>query len=127
MYNASIFLHSLLRWVILLLSLIAIFRSYAGMSGGKPFTAGDKKIGLFLMISAHIELLIGLYQWITGPMGLQNIRNMGMDAVMKDPASRFYAVEHITGMLIAVVLITIGHSRSKKAATSEGKHKAIAD
>lgn len=123
MYNASLVLHSLLRWVILLLALIAIFRSSAGMGGGKPFTATDKKIGLFLMISAHIELLIGLYQWITGPLGLQNIRNMGMSAVMKDPAFRFYAVEHITGMIIAIVLITIGRRASKMAIPDPAKHK----
>ena len=123
MYNALLFLHSLLRWVILLLALIAIFRSYAGMSGGKPFTAGDKKIGLFLMISAHSTLLIGLYQWITGPWGLQNIRNMGMEAVMKDPVYRFYAVEHMTVMIIGIVLITIGKKASKMAIPDQAKHK----
>ena len=29
-------------------------------------------------------------------------------------------------MVIAIVLITIGHSKSKKAATPEGKHKVVA-
>jgi hypothetical protein len=123
MYNVLLFLHSLLRWVILLLALIAIYRSYAGMSGGKPFTAGDKKVGLFLMIAAHITLLIGLYQWIVGPLGLQNIRNMGMGAVMKHPIYRFYAVEHLTGMIIAIVLITIGRRVSKTMIPDKAKHK----
>jgi hypothetical protein len=123
MYTVLLFLHSALRWVILLLALIAIYRSYAGMKGGKPFNAADKKIGLFLLISAHTTLLIGLYQWLTGPWGLKNIQNMGMAAVMKDPVYRFYGVEHMTGMIVAIVLITIGRGVSKKAIPDIAKHK----
>ena len=123
MYNALLFLHSLLRWIILLLAIIAIYRSYSGMKASKPFTATDKKIGLFLLISAHSTLLIGLYQWITGPWGLKNIENMGMAGVMKDPVFRFYAVEHMTGMILAIVLITIGRGVSKKDIPDVTKHK----
>jgi hypothetical protein len=123
MYTLLLFLHSALRWIILLLALIAIYRSYIGMRGPKPFTAADKKIGLFLLISAHTTLLIGLYQWITGPWGLKNIQNMGMAAVMKDPVFRFYGVEHLTGMIIAVALITVGRGVSKKAIPDGAKHK----
>ncbi|HWK06630.1 MAG TPA: hypothetical protein VNS58_23505 [Puia sp.] len=123
MYTGFLHLHSFLRWVILLLALIAIYKSYAGMTAGKPFTAGDKKTGLFLMIAAHTELLIGLVQWIVGPWGLKNIENMGFGAVMKDPVARFYAVEHLAGMIIAIVLITIGRGVSKKNIPDGVKHK----
>jgi len=112
-----------MRWVILLLALIAIYRSYTGMKTGRPFTDTDKKIGLFLMISAHTTLLIGLYQWIVGPWGLQNILNSGMAAVMKDPVYRFYGVEHLTGMIIAIALITVGRGVSKKNIPDTLKHK----
>ena len=54
MYTGLLHLHSFLRWVILILALIAIFRSYRGMTAGRPFTEGDKKTGLFLMIAAQI-------------------------------------------------------------------------
>ena len=123
MYTALLFLHSLLRWFMLVLSIIAIYKSYTGMKGGKPFTAGDKKVGLFLMISAHTTLLIGLYQWLVGPWGLKNIENMGFGAVMKDDVARFYAVEHMTGMIIAIILITIGRGVSKKNIPDAAKHK----
>ena len=107
----------------LVLAIIAIYKSYTGMKGGKPFTAGDKKVGLFLMISAHTTLLIGLYQWLVGPWGLKNIENMGFGAVMKDDVARFYAVEHMTGMIIAIILITIGRGVSKKNIPDAAKHK----
>ena len=93
------------------------------MTAGKPFTATDKKTGLFLLIASHTTLLIGLYQWITGPLGLKNIQAMGFGAVMKDPVFRFYGVEHLTGMVIAVILITIGRGVSKKSIPDAAKHK----
>jgi hypothetical protein len=123
MYTGLLHLHSFLRWVIIVLALIAIYRNYTGMTAGKVFSAGDKKIGLFLMIAAHTTLLVGLYLWIAGPWGLANIRNLGFGDVMKDKVYRFYAIEHLTGMLIAIVLITIGRGAAKKNIPDLAKFK----
>ena len=122
-YNGLLHLHSLLRWVILILLVVAIVKSYAGMTAVKPFSAGDKKVGLFLMISAHTTLLVGLYLWFFGPWGVANIGNLGFGAVMKDRVLRYYAVEHTAGMLIAIVLITIGRGVAKKRIPDAVKYK----
>lgn len=122
MYNGLLHLHNLLRWVILVLIIIAIFRHLSGMNSKRAVNAGDKKIDLFLMISAHITLVIGLYQWITGPWGLKLIQSVGMGEVMKNSGYRQIAVEHITGMIIAIVLITVGRGAVKRA-TSAAAHK----
>ena len=45
---------------------------------------------------------------------------------MKDATARYWTVEHISMMIIAMILVTIGHSKSKKAVLPEAKHKAIA-
>ena len=123
MYNSILYLHSILRWVIIVLAVVVIFRSLAGMMAGKPFGAGDKRTGLFLMISAHLTLLVGLYLWLFGPLGLANIRNLGFGEVMKDRPYRFFAVEHLFGMLIAIALITVGRGVSKKNIPDRVKHK----
>lgn len=123
MYNGLVDLHNLLRWVILILIVVAIITAISGMSGSKPFTNGDRRIGLFLMISTHINFLIGLYQWFAGSWGLQPIRQLGMDVVMKSPVYRYWAIEHLVGMLIAVVLITVGRGVGKKALSDRLKHK----
>ncbi|MBY0479804.1 MAG: hypothetical protein K2Q21_00510 [Chitinophagaceae bacterium] len=124
MYQGLLHLHSLLRWIILVLLVVNIVRHFASVN--KPFTASDKKLGLFLMIAAHSTLLLGLYQWFTGPWGLMNILDKGMGVVMKDSAQRFWAVEHLTGMIIAIVLITIGKGVAKKDLTDAVKHKRSA-
>lgn len=122
MYTGLLHLHSLLRWVILLLLLVALFKSMADIR--KPFTSGHRRIGLFLMITADIMLLIGLYQWAFGKTwGLISLKTRGFGEVMKDPVARFFAVEHITGMLIAIIMIHIGYSYAKKNIPDPVKHR----
>jgi uncharacterized membrane protein len=122
MYQGLLHLHNLGRWVVLILLLVAIFKSLGGMTGNRPFTNGDKKVGLFLMISAHIMLLVGLYQWFAGPFGLASIQANGMKAVMQNSAQRFWAVEHMVGMIVGIVLITIGRGSAKKNISDKAKH-----
>jgi hypothetical protein len=116
-------IHNLLRWVLLILLVIAIINAFSGMNSNRPFTKSDKTIGLFLMISAHLNLLIGLYLWFAGNSGLNLIKALGFGGVMKDSAARFYAVEHLVGMLIAIILITVGRGVSKKNYIDRTKHK----
>ena len=112
MYNGLLHLHNLMRWVILLLLVINIINLLS--SPTKTLGPKDKRLGLFLVISAHITLLVGLYQYFFGKMGFRLIQESGMAQVMKVPALRFWAVEHTTGMLIAIILITVANSVLKK-------------
>jgi L-asparagine transporter-like permease len=45
---------------------------------------------------------------------------------MSDPVVRFWAVEHMSGMLIGIILITIGRARGKRKDTDLAKHKTFA-
>ena len=121
METGLLHLHSFLRWVILLLLLVAILRSAMNING--IFTSGDRKIGLFLMITCDIMLLIGLYQWFTGPWGMKAIESNGMKGAMADAGTRFFAVEHFVGMLLAIILVHIGKSWAKKQVPDSTKHR----
>lgn len=122
MYNGLIHLHNFLRWVILFLLIVAIVRHFVGMTGKKPFTNGDKKVDLFLMIATHVQFLLGLVQWFIGDFGLNLARN-GMGEVMKNSVFRFWVVEHPVGMLLSVIFITIGRGVVKKNIPDPSKHK----
>lgn len=121
MYEYLLIAHNWLRWIIFIFLLINIFRHVSNTN--KPWEKADNSLGSFLMIAAHITLLIGLYQWAVGPWGLQLIQQNGMGVVMKNKAMRFWAIEHITGMLIAIVLITIGKGVGRKAIPDKTKHR----
>lgn len=109
--------HSGWRYVVLVLLLVALIQALTGWSGSRTYTDGNRKLNLFTLISAHVQLLFGLVLYFLSPL-------------TKLPASeaigRYWKMEHISVMILAVILITIGNSRSKKAAGDAGKHKAIA-
>ncbi|ULQ57257.1 hypothetical protein KJS94_03465 [Flavihumibacter rivuli] len=123
MYNGLLHLHNLMRWVILVLLVVAILRHLTGMNKRTAYTATDRKVDLFLMISAHITLLVGLYQWFAGSLGLKLIQASGMGGVMKDSAQRYWAVEHMVGMIVVIILITIGRAKGKPASAGAAEHK----
>jgi hypothetical protein len=98
-------LHSLLRWVILLLLLVTLFQAFSK-------SAGLKKTILWLMISAHIMLVVGLYQLIAGRYGIITGLPEGV-VLMKDKFWRFFWIEHPLMMFIAIMLITIARGKAQ--------------
>jgi hypothetical protein len=48
-------------------------------------------------------------------LGFKAIQTAGMKTVMGDSVSRFWGMEHAFTMIIAIILITIGHIRYKKS------------
>jgi len=112
-------LHSGFRYIVVVLVIVAALLALLGLTGKKPYTEGNRKLNLFAMISVHTQLLIGIVLYFVSPF-VQFTKD-----TMKNPATRYFTVEHWVMMIIAIVLITIGHAKSKKAATPEEKHKAI--
>lgn len=114
--------HSIFRWIVLLLLLIAIFNSL--VAGNRPFIRTDARTGSILTIFADLMLLIGLALWYFNANGFQAFKNSGFSEVMKgDEATRFFAFEHPVGMLIAIILLHIGKAQGKRAISDKSKHR----
>lgn len=109
--------HSGLRWVVLVLLLAAIVNAFSKWRGRKPFTEGDRKLGLFTFISTHIQLLVGLVLYFMSP----NV--VFAASSMKEPQLRFFLVEHIALMVLAIAVISIGYSRAKRALEDSQKFR----
>ena len=121
LYNILLHVHSVGRWIILLLLLIAIFNSL--VAGGRPFIKSDNRTGLLLTIFVDLMLLIGLALWYFSPLGYPAIeKSGGMDVVMKDPVYRFFVIEHFAGMLLAIILIHVGKTQAKRRISDRAKH-----
>jgi uncharacterized membrane protein len=108
--------HSGLRWVAIILLLLAIVNAFTS----KTFEKKHKMINLFTMITLHTQLIIGLIQYF-----ITSGKVKFFDGWMKEAAYRFYGMEHLLGMLIAIVLITVGYSKSKRGTTDAEKFKSI--
>jgi hypothetical protein len=119
MYNGLLITHSYLRYIILILLLVVIIASLVGVVNKRPYTASDNKLGLFLFISTHLQLLLGLILFFVSPVVQFSA------SAMKDPTTRYWLVEHNTAMLIAIIFITLARTTSKKMADSNAKHKRM--
>ena len=112
--------HSGLRWVVLVLMILAIIKAFKGAKNNSEYLKGDDKIFLFAMIAFHTQVLLGLILYFGN--GWYQIDG----EVMANPATRFFAVEHSIGMLVGMALVTIGRVKSKKIEDVQGKYKKIA-
>src|SRR3954462_13812780 len=124
MLTGLLHVHSLLRYILLIFILISIFKSFSGWFGKKPYLPGDKKVALFTLISAHLQLVVGLILYFVSPTVKMGLSDIG--SAMKDPGLRFWTVEHISMMLIAIIFITLVYSLAKRGKDDETKHKRIA-
>jgi membrane protein DedA with SNARE-associated domain len=108
--------HSGLRWVVLALMIYAIFNALRK----KDFYAkSDRLLNMFAMVSLHIQLVIGLILYFT------SAKVSFVEGWMKNQLLRFYGMEHISLMIIAIILVTIGHAKAKRASEAAKKHKTI--
>lgn len=112
-------LHSLNRFVLLALLLVVLYKSLTGWLNKSAYTNADDKLSLALFISTHTQLLLGIILYFVSPIVIFS------GASMKDPIARYWLVEHLTGMLIAIVLITMARITAKKLTDSTAKHKRL--
>jgi hypothetical protein len=124
MYPLAILLHSLLRWVVLVFGILAVVRAIGGR-GGRPWTRQDDTISKWFLMAFDIQFLIGilLYVWLS-PITQVVFADFG--GAMRNAGLRFWAVEHVAGMVIAAALVHIGRTKIRKATTDSRKHRLAA-
>lgn len=121
MYNIIKSAHSYFAYVAFIAIVIALIIAVLSVIKSKPLTTSNLKTSMFAMIACHIQLLFGLYLYIVSPYGLKNLSG----DTMKDSFARLLAVEHPFINIIAIVLITIGFNKAKKAMASGTSNKKI--
>lgn len=114
-------LHSYWAYLVLTLLVIAVVNSFSGLTSKSTYKAKDRKIALFALIVAHIQLILGLGWYFMSPW-YHALKENGMG----DAETRLMAVEHPLVMIIAITLITIGFSKHKKKSDDGGKFKTLA-
>jgi len=117
MYPLLLLTHSFMRYFIVILLLIVIIRSLLGLINKSPFKRIEVKIALFLLICTHTQLILGLVLYFVS------------DAVQFGPETmktyRYWTVEHIFGMLVAITLITLAWTTAKRAPDDATKFKRL--
>lgn len=122
MYSGFLQLHDILRWLVLFTLVITLVEYFSGWLGKHSWKKIDNIVGIVFTSIMDVQLLTGLaLYFFFSP--LTKIAFSDMGAAMKNSDLRFYAVEHSSLMLIAVVLVHIGRAKSKKALFDVSKFK----
>ncbi len=113
--NGLVHAHSGLRWIVLALLVALVWQAWQKGRSGAEYTEADRKLNLYTLIAVHIQLLLGLALYFHSDK--VNFDSSSWSV----PVTRFFTLEHSLMMLIAIVLITIGYSKAKKAADSAAR------
>lgn len=125
MYTGLLHTHNMFRWLVLIVIVLAVVFAFIGWFNKRDWNKKDNTTGLILTIFMDIQFLVGiiLYAFVS-PLTKAAFSDFG--AAMKNSALRFYAVEHILLMVIALILVHIGRSKSKKVVAPWKKHRVAA-
>lgn len=105
-YVITLFVHSYLRWVVLVLGVLVFAKAVVTRQRGP----GDARLHRALIGVVDLQFLIGLALYVfLSPTTSVFFADPG--AAMKVPDLRFFGVEHITGMVLGLAVLHMGRPR----------------
>ncbi len=121
MYTGFKHLHSTLALLLLIVFALALVFHIIGLLTSTQYSKGHRVAALVGLIASHLQLLVGLVLYFISPLGVSNLSG----DTMKDSLGRLYALEHPLINVLAIVLITVGYSKAKKAPTDKQKFNSV--
>jgi heme A synthase len=122
MYTIVLILHSWIRWFALIAVFGVLFAAIRGKVQGSQSIAD--RWGLFAMLALDLQMLLGLLLYLVVSPNMAEIRAHFGEA-MQNPQLRFWAVEHLTAMIVAVVVAHVGRVLARKAKTTDSKRRRL--
>ena len=101
--------------------MVALCSSYHGWLARRPYGRSAHLANRTLFDVLSLQVLLGLILYALSPLVRIGLGELG--AAMGVKELRFFAVEHITGMLIAVTLVHVSSIRVRRAATDRAKFR----
>ena len=101
--------HSGIRWILILMFIFVLVKNH-----NNPVDDPRKKIDwpLYTLILFFLQIIIGLILYFIS-------HNVSFEAgFMKNPQLRFFTIEHITGMMLAFIIMLIGYIKSRRTLMS---------
>ena len=123
MYTFVLILHSWIRWIALVAGMGATMAAFNDRAQPAGLGRADRW-GLALMAALDLLMLLGLLLYLVLSPTMQAILQ-NFSGAMQDSKARFWAVEHISTMLVAVILVHVGRVLARKAATPDAKRTRL--
>ena len=125
LYSVVLFLHAWLRWIVVLLGLATTVASARARASARPFERFHGRLGLFFVAALDLQLTLGLllYLWLS-PITRAAFQDPGK--AMHFATSRFFLVEHVFSMVLALLCAHVGRVRMRRGKADADKHKIAA-
>jgi len=125
MYGLALLLHSLLRWAVLLTGVVAAARAITGWRSGRPWTLADDRAAVWFTMALDTQVLLGLLLYFAlSPITRAALQDFG--GAMADASLRYWAAEHVFGMVTGLVLAHVGRARIRRVGNDARRHKVAA-
>jgi hypothetical protein len=123
LYTLTLFLHSWFRWLVLLTGLFLLVRTAEGTARGRAWQPLDQRAGAAFLSALDAQVLLGLVLYVASPLTPKSFADLR--AFMPIAPLRFFAVEHVAGMLVALAAAHIGWARGKRAPSDRVRQRRV--
>ena len=120
MYSILLAFHSITRWLVLISVITSVI--IAAISRHRSFTPAANAWRHWTATIAHLQLLLGMLLYLQSPVVKHPLPHDPYHLVTEHV---FFRYIHITFMFIAVIVITIGSAKAKRAAADEAKYRIM--
>lgn len=104
--------HSFLRWLILLALVFSLARAYRGWLTKQNVLKFDRLLNIVTLILLYSQFIIGLFLYFSSPLVHYFLHHFKEAVHIQN--IRFFGMEHITSMSVAILLISVGSFKAKR-------------
>jgi hypothetical protein len=124
LHSIVLFLHSGLRWLVLILAFVVVLRSLAGWRATRSWSSTDDRLHAGFVWSVRVQFILGaLLYLLLSPITKAFFANLRV--AMKVSELRFFGLEHVVMMVLAVAIADSGRARSKRIADPQRRRRRV--
>ncbi len=120
MYASLLAIHNITRWLVLIAAVVALVVVVRGLATRQPWDRTARLSSLTFVSLMDLQLVLGLLLYVVSPIVRAGLGDMG--AAMSDTTTRFFVVEHLSIMIIAVVFAHVGSITARRAPDHRGRY-----
>ncbi len=121
MYPIFLTLHSIVRWLVVISAVLVLARMYGGLFSRRSWTAADDRAGMIFTMLLDLQALLGIILYVF--LSPTTTAFLAGQTGMSNSLARYFGVEHVFMMVIALVVAHVGRSLAKKGATNAWKFR----
>lgn len=124
-YSIVLFLHSWIRWLVVAFGIFAVISAFRARASTREYTRADDRRGLWFVVALDVQVALGLTMYLfLSPITRAGFHEFG--SAMRSSVLRFFLIEHVVSMTLAVVAAHVGRVRTRRVSNSQDKHQRAA-